>query len=109
MMVQLCGVRYTIGFYKEHETANTDHGFSQCWKQHMGILDNMPRDMTTKVIIHEIIEQINDQLEIGLLHPQITQLETGIHDMLMHSPDIIERYLDQEEEDDPNTDNTGDL
>lgn len=48
-----------------------------------------PVDRQIKTLIHEILEVVNEHLELGLKHRQITQLETAIYSSL----DGIGRFI----------------
>lgn len=42
----------------------------------------VPESVRISTLIHETLEQLNDQLEIGLEHRQITALEAGLYQVL---------------------------
>ena len=44
------------------------------------------------VLLHEIIEALNFRLEIELKHPQITQLEAGLFEVLTSNPGLLEYF-----------------
>ena len=49
-----------------------------------------PPDRQIKTLIHEVLEVINEALELGLKHAQITQIETG----MFTSIDGIGKFID---------------
>jgi hypothetical protein len=56
------------------------------------------RDML-KTLLHEIVEFINRNQEIGLSHHIITDLETGIMRAIMQNPHLFKIYVDEAERD----------
>ena len=48
-----------------------------------------PEDRQIKTLVHEILEVINEHLELGLNHKNLTQLETGLYTSL----DSIGRFI----------------
>lgn len=47
------------------------------------------------ILIHEILEWVNELLELKLKHSQITGLETGLHQAFAENPRILETVKKQ--------------
>lgn len=42
-----------------------------------------------RTLVHEIIEALNDELDIGLKHHQVNLLEAGFYEVLVNNPEIF--------------------
>jgi hypothetical protein len=59
---------------------------------------SLPETSQEEALIHEIIEQINYNLELSLEHPKITCLGTSIHQVIKDNPHIFTMRLPDEDE-----------
>ena len=50
--------------------------------QNIHLDSSVPDDRKEGTFIHEVIEALNYELELGLEHPNITRLETGIYQFI---------------------------
>ena len=54
---------------------------------------------TLQVILHELIEFINRNHELGLPHQVITALETGLMNIIMQNPHLFSIFVDEAQRD----------
>src|SRR5690349_13393661 len=80
--MKILGYDYQIDLSQTFDTMRGCMGLCNVNKQIINIAKDLPEETKCSVMIHEIIEAINYHLELNLEHPQISQLETGIHQAL---------------------------
>jgi len=49
--------------------------------------ESSPPVAQVDLLIHEVIEAINDNLELGLEHPKICAISVGVHDFIVNNLD----------------------
>jgi len=96
--LKIFGFIYTIK--TEFDRGNVDGLAGQCnaIKTEITISTAMNSKPHQKsVLIHEIIEAINYHLELKLDHTAITGLETGLYQVIVDNPELLE-YLKSEKD-----------
>lgn len=89
MNVKILGYEVEI---REQKNLRLEHGAigqsgqSSLW---LSVDPSLPKDMQRSTLIHEIIEQLNYHLEMKLEHPQITQLESGLYQVIKDNPHLF--------------------
>lgn len=68
----------TIRPFEDKDSSVTSFGEADISTGEIFINSLHPSDRQIKTLIHEILEVLNEHLELGLNHKQITQLETGL-------------------------------
>lgn len=72
----------TIRPFKDEDDSVTSFGEADITTGEIFINSLHPSDRQIKTLVHEILEVLNEHLELGLNHKQITQLETGLYTSL---------------------------
>ena len=81
-ILKILGHEYEVVFHKQEDTANPNAG--NAWGRHnkVWIDEEQSKSRQETTLLHEIIEQIDCLLDIGLKHTQIIRLETGLYQVL---------------------------
>lgn len=93
MIIKIGGLKYEI-----HEIKNLGRD-RDCIGEHCGneviinLDDSLNKQMKYKVLLHEIIEAINYNCELGLVHTQITILESSIFDIMINNKWFLEEVM----------------
>lgn len=85
MLINILGYKYEIVESNTTNTMGNNFGLLDFQNLEMIIAADMPEQQRVSTIIHEVIEALNIHLSIGLEHPQITMLETGIYNVLIEN------------------------
>ena len=70
----------------------TDHGYMgsyNCLKEQIVIDSGMSEANKKTTLVHEVFEALNDQMELGLEHKVIQQLEAGWFAVMMDNPKVF--------------------
>lgn len=78
--MNILGYEYTVR--RLDEDVNSESGTCRGCTQVIGITGRDHPQQEASTMVHEIIEAINYHLNLGLTHPQISAVETGIFQVL---------------------------
>lgn len=87
--IKIAGVKYTIEFVPD---MRTDLECSGRVNDTMGVIQlhkGMCKDMDNATLLHEIIEAINTENEMGLAHQQIQSLATQMYQVINDNPEMF--------------------
>lgn len=90
MEINILGHKYTLTFNDKLHHERNSYGTYCGSSMEIAIDPSYSESRKTSTIIHELIEAINHELEVGLEHKQITLLESGLFQILTSNPKLIE-------------------
>ena len=95
--VRILGIDHEV---EENETigAFEQPGVANCPHHKIMVAYELPDEAKVAVLLHECIEAINYQLQVGLKHRQITALGTAINQLLVDNPSFVELFIEDETE-----------
>jgi hypothetical protein len=87
--VKVLGRIYKVVVHEENKSGNDNLGSH--WGMYSKIFLNKRQDQQAAedCLLHEIMEAINYQLQLGLKHDQIIRITTGIYQIIKDNPKIF--------------------
>lgn len=73
-----------LGYNYELAQRNDLESMGRLWtaKMRIEIQDSLCRQQKVSTVLHEVLEALNEHLQLGLTHPAIMGVESGIYQVL---------------------------
>ncbi len=80
--MKILGYDYKIDLSKSLADMRGNSGFCYFDRQCIEVAENLPEELKSSTLLHEIIEAINYHLSIGLKEEDVMRLEAGLYQTL---------------------------
>ena len=88
MNIRIGGIRYEVEYVDSHEISGSLGRFMSNPAK-MLIAAHAAQDVQKSTLLHEVIEALNFQMELGLKHRQIMSLEHGLFQVMRDNPELF--------------------